>query len=111
QAEIEKERQKYIGTPVTLETFTTWKQKFDEEMAQKSATADGKGLVKKSAHADKPTGRQLFEQDKSLAKSDDKYMNVDDVAIDASLIENELEDISSSEDEDDNSSRKVNGLE
>jgi hypothetical protein len=38
-AEVERERRRVLGTPVTLETFLAWRAKFEAEMAaQKKPT-------------------------------------------------------------------------
>jgi hypothetical protein len=47
-----------------------------------------KGL-KAESKKNKPTGRQLFERDANLALSDVKMMDDGDVAVDASLFEDE----------------------
>ena len=71
QEEQEKEEQKrFEGTPVTTETFLAWKSAFDKEMkalAEKNAKLAGEDVAKGKK---KLTGRQLFEQDKSLVASD-----------------------------------------
>jgi hypothetical protein len=66
---IEKERAKIVnGTPVTLESFTRWKQfkmeqkKKEEEVRRRAALETGLGL----------TGRDLFEHNKSLFVDDEE---------------------------------------
>ncbi|KAE9014577.1 hypothetical protein PF011_g7984 [Phytophthora fragariae] len=62
-AEAEDERREFHGTPVTVETFAAWKEKFDAEMrgAQKTSLKD-------EATA-KLTGHQLWN--KGLVTEDD----------------------------------------
>lgn len=80
----EKENAKFRGTKLTPERFAEWKAKFDRELAELESE-------EKKARArelkNRPTGRQLFEQDKSLALSDAKYMDEGDVSVDASQYE------------------------
>lgn len=95
----EAENRKFKGTPVTVDLFLAWKIKFDKEMAEKEQEAKGK--VKADGKA-KLTGRQLFEQDKTLASSDASYMDEGDVAVDVTQFEKEERSIQDDEDEDDN---------
>ncbi|KAI7894210.1 ubiquitin-conjugating enzyme/RWD-like protein [Mucor mucedo] len=82
----EAEQAKFTGTKVTVENFMAWKKTFDEEMLKKDAVLRAQ---KEKELKGKLTGRQLFEQDKSLAMSDAKYMDADDVSVDASLFDKE----------------------
>ncbi|PVU92106.1 hypothetical protein BB561_004037 [Smittium simulii] len=67
--EIALEQQKFIGTPVTTETFNVWKQTFEEELAAEQSL--GKLEIKKADSKKlKLNGRELFEQDRTLANSD-----------------------------------------
>lgn len=77
----EAEQAKFTGTKVTVESFMDWKRKFDAEMMKKDAVLRAQ---KEKELKGKLTGRQLFEQDKSLALSDAKYMEDDDVSVDPS---------------------------
>ncbi|KAG0302937.1 RWD domain-containing protein 1 [Dissophora globulifera] len=104
QAELEREKREYeeeeqrkAGTKVTTEVFLKWKTAFDIEMAEKERIE--KGLKKEDPKMLKPTGRQLFERDHSLAKSDATFMEEGDVDVDIALFERELV---ISDDEDDN---------
>ncbi|KAI8576878.1 hypothetical protein K450DRAFT_201654 [Umbelopsis ramanniana AG] len=95
----EAENRKFKGTPVTVDLFLTWKTKFDKEMAEKEQEAKGK--IKTDGKA-KLTGRQLFEQDKTLASSDASYMDEGDVAVDVTQFEKEERGVQDDEEEDDN---------
>ena len=91
----EAERKKFEGTRVTVETFLSWKEKFDEEMGytkrREIAEREGKKL----------TGRELFMTDKTLDQSDLKFLDDDSVKIDESLFQN-LDDLDlEGDDEDD----------
>ncbi|KAI9302681.1 hypothetical protein BJ944DRAFT_166806, partial [Cunninghamella echinulata] len=82
----EVENAKFHGTQVTIERFLAWKKAFDKEM---EALEDQVKLARAKELKNKLTGRQLFEQDKSLALSDAKYMEEGDVSVDASQYEKE----------------------
>ncbi|KAJ2802861.1 Protein gir2 [Coemansia guatemalensis] len=93
QKEIEADRAKFVGTLVTRENFLQWKERFQAEMALKNATLadssaeDSKSsaarrLGTKAAAGGRLTGRQLFEQDKSLAASDSSYFADGDASVD-----------------------------
>ncbi|GJJ68038.1 hypothetical protein EMPS_00384 [Entomortierella parvispora] len=97
QREIEEEEKRKEGTRVTVELFTRWKTAFDAEMLEKERIE--KGLKKEDPRMSKPTGRQLFERDHSLAKSDATFMEEGDVDVDIALFERELV---ITDDEDDN---------
>ncbi|KAI4493340.1 hypothetical protein M0802_009400 [Mischocyttarus mexicanus] len=93
--EEEAERKRFEGTRVTVETFLSWKEKFDEEM----------GYTKRREMADregkKLTGRELFMTDKTLDQSDLKFLdNGDAVKVDESLFQN-LDDLDLDEDDED----------
>ncbi|KAF8967986.1 RWD domain-containing protein 1 [Entomortierella lignicola] len=96
--EIEEEEKRKAGTKVTVENFMKWKNAFDAEMTEKERIE--KGSKKEDPKMLKPTGRQLFERDHSLAKSDATFMEEGDVDVDVSLFERE-EAISDDEDEND----------
>ncbi|CAO3644436.1 unnamed protein product [Cunninghamella echinulata] len=82
----EVENAKFHGTQVTIERFLAWKKAFDKEM---EALEDQAKLARAKELKNKLTGRQLFEQDKTLALSDAKYMEEGDVSVDASQYEKE----------------------
>ncbi|KAJ2742323.1 rwd domain-containing protein [Coemansia sp. BCRC 34301] len=91
QREIEADQAKFIGTPVTRANFLEWKAKFDletkEHLARLTSEA-GEDRAKRTTGSKKDerlTGRQLFEQDRSLAQSDSTFIADGDVAVDASL--------------------------
>ncbi|KAJ1647350.1 rwd domain-containing protein [Coemansia asiatica] len=103
QREIEAEAAKFVGTPVTRDSFLEWKARFEAEMtnaARLAAEAEEKTAgAKKIAvrKEDKLTGRQLFEQDRSLAMSDSRFMAEGEVSVDSSRFpkDDELSDASS----------------
>ncbi|XP_011875747.1 PREDICTED: RWD domain-containing protein 1 [Vollenhovia emeryi] len=93
--EEEAERRRFEGTRVTVESFLSWKEKFDEEMGytkrRELAEREGKKL----------TGRELFMTDKTLDQSDLKFLDDGDaVKVDESLFQN-LDDLDLDDDEDD----------
>ncbi|XP_018024122.1 RWD domain-containing protein 1 [Hyalella azteca] len=96
--EFQREYDKvFEGTRVTVETFMTWKAKFDAEMAAlKSSTdisIDGKKRL---------TGKELFLADKTLNESDLSFLGEGDtaVAVDETLFEN-LDDLELDDDDED----------
>lgn len=93
----ERERKVFEGTRVSVETFMTWKAKFDAEMSALKGTKEGEGEGKKRL-----TGRELFVADKTLNESDLSFLGEGDgnVAVDESLFEN-LDDLDLEDDEDD----------
>ncbi|CAG2165589.1 unnamed protein product, partial [Oppiella nova] len=68
--EEEAEHKKFEGTRVSVETFMTWKQKFDEEMHSLDKTFKARQELSK-----KLTGKQLFETNKSLIESDLQFLD------------------------------------
>ncbi|KAK9767792.1 Protein gir2 [Basidiobolus ranarum] len=86
--EMAAEQAKFVGTKITIPLFLEWKAKFEAEMLEKERNS--KEFKAKEAKKGKLTGRQLFESDASLAKSDSTYMDEGDVAVDVSLFEREL---------------------
>lgn len=95
KAEEEAEMKRFEGTRVTVETFLSWKEKFDEETGYKKrkemAEKEGKKL----------TGRELFMTDKTLDQSDLKFLEDGDaVKVDESLFQN-IDDLDLDDDEDD----------
>lgn len=92
--EEEAELKRFEGIRVTVETFLTWKEKFDEEMGhtkkREIAEKEGKKL----------TGRELFMTDKTLDQSDLKFLDDGDaVKVDESLFQN-LDDLDLEDDDD-----------
>ncbi|KAJ2443680.1 rwd domain-containing protein [Coemansia sp. RSA 2424] len=94
QKEIEADQAKFIGTPVTRANFLEWKARFDLETKEhlgRLASEAGEDRVRRAVSGGKKdedkrlTGRQLFEQDRSLAQSDSTFIADGDVAVDASL--------------------------
>ncbi|OMJ08598.1 RWD domain-containing protein 1 [Smittium culicis] len=78
EKEIEQEQKKFIGTKVTPELFREWAEKFRVEMEKaKAAAADQRKGTAEDSKKGRLTGRQLFEQDKSLANSDAKFVDGD----------------------------------
>ncbi|KAJ2962308.1 hypothetical protein NQZ79_g2547 [Umbelopsis isabellina] len=94
----EEENRKFKGTPVTVELFMAWKTSFDKEMAAKEQEAKGK--VKLDGKP-KLSGRQLFEQDKTLAQSDMSYMEEGDVAVDVTQFDKEDRNVQQDDEDDD----------
>ncbi|XP_013783546.1 RWD domain-containing protein 1-like [Limulus polyphemus] len=94
--EEEEEQKRFEGTRVTIETFLSWKAKFDLERASLSKQQKAKEDATK-----KFTGRELFEKDRSLILSDLEFgQDGDDVKVDESLFQ-ELDDLDLDEDLDD----------
>ncbi|KAI9276535.1 hypothetical protein BY458DRAFT_433386, partial [Sporodiniella umbellata] len=79
--EEEAEQAKFNGTKVTRESFLQWKKQFDAEIAEQDAVALAQKLKELKG---KQTGRALFEQDKTLALSDAKFMDDGDMSVDIS---------------------------
>nr|CAG4635769.1 EOG090X0F6V [Artemia franciscana] len=63
----EAEKRRFMGTPVTVQNFLSWKEKFDAELASMKK-------VEKEDKDRKLTGRELFLRDKTLIESDLKYL-------------------------------------
>ncbi|KAK2710849.1 RWD domain-containing protein 1-like [Artemia franciscana] len=88
----EAEKRRFMGTPVTVQNFLSWKEKFDAELASMKK-------VEKEDKDRKLTGRELFLRDKTLIESDLKYLEEggEAVAVDESLFEDldnlDLDDI------------------
>ncbi|KAJ2861942.1 rwd domain-containing protein [Coemansia aciculifera] len=104
QKEIEADQAKFIGTQVTRASFLEWKAKFDLETKDHLSRLAGEAGEERARRAvsggkkdeDKRlTGRQLFEQDRSLAQSDSTFIADGDVAVDASLFVQEDDGLSS----------------
>lgn len=93
--EEEAERKRFEGTRVTVETFLSWKEKFDQETgyAKRKEVAEREGR--------KLTGRELFMTDKTLDQSDLKFLDDGDaVKVDESLFQN-LDDLDLDDEDDD----------
>ncbi|KAJ1989433.1 rwd domain-containing protein [Coemansia spiralis] len=91
QREIEAEQAKFVGTLVTRAGFLEWKARFEREM---QAEESGDPRARRAGVAgprrdDRLTGRQLFEQDRTLAQSDTAFVADGDVSVDTSLFTNE----------------------
>ncbi|XP_023233299.1 RWD domain-containing protein 1-like [Centruroides sculpturatus] len=99
----EEERKKFEGTRVTVETFLTWKTKFDAEMAEIKRNQ----FVKEELGTKKLTGRELFEKDRTLIESDLRFLQEGDeeVKVDESLFQ-ELDDLELEDDFDENENTK-----
>ncbi|KAI9270380.1 ubiquitin-conjugating enzyme/RWD-like protein [Phascolomyces articulosus] len=97
--EEEIENARFRGTKLTWERFQEWRAKFEKELAEQESE-EKKARAKELKN--KLTGRQLFEQDKTLALSDTKYMEEGDVSVDASQYEKEEQVQSNDDDNDDN---------
>ncbi|KAF9168679.1 RWD domain-containing protein 1 [Actinomortierella ambigua] len=103
--EMEAEERAKAGTKVTPESFSAWKQKFDAEMSEKERIE--KGLRREQdPKLSKPTGRQLFERDHSLAKSDAAFVEEGDVDVDIT----QFERITIQDDEDDDNNDVLRNL-
>ena len=90
-----------MGTPVTLETFTEWKIKFQAEM---KALMSAKQSKYEADMADRPTGKNIFLQ--KIGKLEDDGLDVGDfvdehekVEVDENLFEEDLDGLDDLEDE------------
>ncbi|KAI0302009.1 RWD-domain-containing protein [Russula brevipes] len=80
------------GTPVTIESFNEWKNRFDREASLRKTREDVerlKAMTTKEREEYKRigvrlTGRQLFEHDKNLATSDASLLEDGTVSVDVS---------------------------
>ncbi|TFK54906.1 RWD-domain-containing protein [Heliocybe sulcata] len=92
---LEEEEARTRGTPVTLESFLAWKKKFDQELASRKAKEEEeklKAMTPKEREEYKkaqtrPSGRQLFERDKTLAATDESLVEEGTVSVDFSQYE------------------------
>jgi len=90
---LELEEARTRGTPVTVESFRSWRAKFNREVAIKKAREEDerlKGLTPKEREewkriGTRPTGRQLFERNKNL--EEDTLMEEGTVSVDISQYE------------------------
>ncbi|GFT53898.1 RWD domain-containing protein 1 [Nephila pilipes] len=95
----EEERNRFEGVRVTVESFMSWKVKFDLEMAELRKLQSKDETISK-----KLTGRELFEKDQTLVDSDLKFLqDEEEVKVDESLFQ-ELDDLELQEDDEDFSS-------
>ncbi|CAG8727209.1 26179_t:CDS:2, partial [Gigaspora rosea] len=84
--ENDAEQSRFRGTRVTVASFLEWKARFDQELLEKEEAARGSAIIKREeAKKQKPTGRQLFEQDETLTRSDMTFVEEGDVAVDNKL--------------------------
>ncbi|KAI8850319.1 ubiquitin-conjugating enzyme/RWD-like protein [Chytridium lagenaria] len=104
--EEEAERARYAGTKVTTDSFRAWKDGYLRELkeAEKAAitqVATGKAARAADSLKGRLTGRQLFEKDKSLAKSDVHLLQDGDVTVDVDqdLFSGEFEGLDDDEEE------------
>lgn len=89
---LEAEEARTRGTLVTVESFKTWKMKFDKDVAMKKAKDEEeklRALTPKEREEYKRigtrlTGRQLFERNRNLAHEDDSLMEEGTVSVDVS---------------------------
>lgn len=68
-AKVEVVASKAIGTPVTVETFAAWREKFLEELEGKK-TEEQRAMEMNT----KLTGRQLFEQSKDIVSGESESL-------------------------------------
>jgi len=89
---LEEEEARTRGTPVTIESFNEWKNRFDREVSLRKTREDVerlKAMTTKEREEYKRigvrlTGRQLFEHDKNLATSDAPLLEDGTVSVDVS---------------------------
>jgi len=104
---LEAEEARTRGTPVTRESFTAWKIKFDKEMAVKKLKEQEdrlKGLTPKEREESKKlqtrqTGRQLFER-KDWDTSEDSLLEEEGTSVDISQYERTQQDEEDEEQDD-----------
>ncbi|EIM89982.1 RWD-domain-containing protein [Stereum hirsutum FP-91666 SS1] len=95
KAEMEKEQARTRGTPVTVDTFMQWKKKFDQEIKIRKTRQEEermRGLSSKEREEYKkigtrPTGRQLFERDRTLAIEDSSLVEEGTESVDVTQYE------------------------
>ncbi|KZT33019.1 RWD-domain-containing protein [Sistotremastrum suecicum HHB10207 ss-3] len=106
--ELEAEEARTKGTPVTVESFKQWKQRFDRQVEIARAREEEerlKGLSPKEREEFKKvaarfTGRQLFERNRELATSDSTLVEEGTVSVDISQYERTAADEQAEHDED-----------
>lgn len=92
---LEAEEARTRGTPVTRESFFTWKARFDKETALKKVKEQDeklKGLTPKDREEFKKlqtrlSGRQLFERNKDWDTSEDSLLEEEGTSVDISQYE------------------------
>ncbi|KZV97675.1 RWD-domain-containing protein [Exidia glandulosa HHB12029] len=90
--ELEAEEARTKGTPVTPESFAAWRAKFERDMQLKRQREEEdrfKNLTPKEREELKkqetrPTGKQLFEQNRDLAASDAAVVEEGTTSVDVS---------------------------
>jgi len=95
---LEAEERRTVGTPVTVESFKAWKEKFDKELAIKKLHEDEehlKNMTPKEREewrrsGTRLTGRQLFERNKNL--EDESLIEEGVVSVDFSQYERAREE-------------------
>jgi len=95
---LEAEERRTVGTPVTVESFKAWKEKFDKELAIKKLHEDEehvKNMTPKEREewrksGTRLTGRQLFERNKNL--EDESLIEEGVVSVDFSQYERTREE-------------------
>ncbi|KJA13962.1 hypothetical protein HYPSUDRAFT_72791 [Hypholoma sublateritium FD-334 SS-4] len=95
---LEEEEKRTRGTPVTVESFKSWKGAFDQEMARKKRQEEDerlKGLTPKEREEWKRSqtrlsGRQLFERNKIV--EDETLLEEGTVSVDFSQYERTIEE-------------------
>lgn len=106
----EAEQKKFEGTRVTIETFMSWKAKFDAEMAE---LRKHKVRAAEDGGPKKITGRDLFMQDHAMDDSDVKFLeeggevvevdeslfqDIGDLTLDDEGLDDELADLDDDDD-------------
>ncbi|OJA21621.1 hypothetical protein AZE42_01664 [Rhizopogon vesiculosus] len=89
---IEAEEARTRGTPVTIDSFKAWRNKFGREMAQRKTKDEEERLRAFSPRereewkrsTTRPSGRQLFERNKNLEHDDDSLMEEGTISVDIS---------------------------
>lgn len=102
----EEEKQRFHGTPVTIENFLNWKAKFDAELLEIKRK---KMKEEEQAGKNKLSGKQLFEMDHNLDTSDIQFLEEagNSVEVDESLFQ-EMDDLELEDEEDDPDYNPVN---
>ncbi|XP_030640165.1 RWD domain-containing protein 1 [Chanos chanos] len=95
----EAEKKEFQGTVVTIESFLSWKAKFEQEMMELKRK---KQREEEQAGKTKLTGKQLFERDHNLDTSDIQFLEDagNSVEVDESLFQ-DIDDLELDEDDPD----------